>query len=159
MSQIVVTKDDTGKLVGFGEKHAKAYAKFRRMIEALEPGEMFTLDVWFPRSGKFHRLHFGMLAAVFNAQEQFSDFEQFRAWTQVGAGHVEFVPGPKGRMVALPKSISWAKLDDAEFSDHHDRVRDFLRSEHATAFLWGHLERSRQAQMIDELLREFEVTG
>lgn len=73
MTTIVITKDDRGKLVGLGEKDKKAYARFRKKLDKLEPGEILTLDHWFPRHGKFHRLHFVMINAIYDAQEQFFD--------------------------------------------------------------------------------------
>src|SRR3546814_10317190 len=46
----------------------------------------------FPRSPKFHRLHFAMLGAIFDNQEQFPTLDDLRYWLEVGAGHCNFVP-------------------------------------------------------------------
>lgn len=156
MSVVQVTKDEQGKLVGFGEKGERAYARFLAAVRELEPGEMLGFEYRVPRSGPFHRRHFAVLKAFFDSQEQFSDSEQFRKWTEVGAGHVEFVPGPKGRMVALPKSISYESLDDEEFRDVHERVVQFLRTPHATRFLWPHLSDLQAGEMVETILAGFE---
>lgn len=156
MSDVLIYKDERGKLAGFGEKGARAYARFRKAIDELADGELLRFSFWVPRSDKFHRLHFVMLKAVFDSQEQFADEEQFRKWTEVGAGHCDFVPGPKGRMVALPKSISYESIDDEQFADVHENVKQFLRSQHARQYLWGHLSDDKSAEMIGELLVEFE---
>lgn len=155
MATIIVTRDQTGKLAGFGERDKPAWGKFIAAMRDLKPGELMTVSHWFPRSGPFHRRHFAMLAAVYEAQEQFDDIEMFRAWVQVGAGHVRFVPGPTGRMVALPESVAWHKLDEAEFEAHHAKVIAFLRSPHATSFLWPHLSPADQSQMIESVLGDF----
>lgn len=159
MTNIVVMKDDCGKLTGFSEKDKRAYHRFKKQLDELVPGELFTLEVWFPREGWRHRKHFAMLATIYDAQEQFADVDQLRMWLQVGAGHCEFVPGPTGRMVAIPKSISWSKMDDAEFTEHHRKVVDFLRSEHAQRFLWPHLTPEQTWQTIETILEEFERQG
>lgn len=156
MATVVLTKDDAGKIAGLTETDQRAYARFRRMLSELRVGATATLKFWVPRSPKFHRLHFAMLKALFDAQEQFADPDELRAWLQVGAGHCEFVPGPKGRMVALPKSISYERLDDAEFSEHHEKVKAFLRSEHALRFLYPHLDEAKASEMIETLLADFE---
>lgn len=156
MTTIHVTRDNTGKLVGLGEKDKKAYAAFVKRVHELETGEVYTLDVWFPRNPKLHGLHFAMLSAVFDAQEQFATPDQLRAWLQVGAGHCEFVPGPTGKMVAIPKSIAHHKLDDVEFSEHHEKVKEFLRSPYAKQFLWPHLPESEQDEMVESILTQFE---
>lgn len=156
MTTITVTKDNTGKLCGAGEKDRVAYSRLRKQMENLEPGEIFTISCWFPRNSRLHGLHFAMLTSLFDRQEQFADPDQMRMWVQVGAGHCEFVPGPKGRMVAIPKSISFKAVDDAEFAEHHEKVKDFLRTEHARRFLWPHLSDDETAGMVDELLAEFQ---
>jgi hypothetical protein len=156
MADIVVTKDQDGKLKGAGEKHEKAYSRFRKMLHELEPGEVFTISHWFPRNPKLHGLHFALLTAAYEAQEQFADFDQFRQWAQVGAGHCDFVPGPTGRMVALPKSINWRSMDDAAFHEHHEGVKDFLRSPYATRFLWPHLDDTEAGESMNAILEQFE---
>lgn len=156
MTEVLIYKDERGKLSGWGEKGARAYARFRKAVDELAIGELLKFSFWIPRSEKFHRLHFVMLKAVFDSQEQFADDEQFRKWTEVGAGFCEFVPGPKGRMVALPKSIAYHAIDDEEFSTVHENVKQFLRSQHARRFLWAHLSDDKSAEMIGELLMEFE---
>lgn len=156
MTTITVTRDDTGKLRGASEKDDRAYRRFRKTVDGLEPGELFSLSVWFPRNGALHRKHFAMLAAIYDAQEQFHDAEQLRMWLQVGAGHCEFVPGPTGRMVAIPKSINFRAIDDADFEDHHNKVKAFLRSDHAMRFLWPHLDPKQSAEMVESILEGFE---
>lgn len=159
MTTITVTRDDKGKLTGFGEKDRRAYARFRKMLEAIQPGEIFQLDYWFPRHGAFHRLHFAMLAAILDAQEQFDDIDKLRYWLTVGAGDVDFYPGPTGRMVAIPRSINYRKMDDEDFRDHHERVKAFLRSPHAQTFLWPHLPPDQAAEMVESVLAQFEGAG
>ena len=156
MTTIVITRDNTGKLVGFGEKDKKAYAAFQRRIKELEPGEIYRLTVWFPRNQKLHGLHFVMISAVFEQQEQFDDADKLREWLYVGAGFCDFLPGPSGRMVAIAKSVAWDKTDDQDFSEVHGKVIDFLRTPHATRFLWPHLSDPEQAEMADSILSQFQ---
>lgn len=156
MPAVQITKDDTGKLVGFGESGRKTYAKFLAAVKQLEYGELLKFVYKVPRSPKFHRLHFVMLATLFNAQDQFASEYQFRKWAEVGAGHVDWVPGPTGKMVALPRSIDYESLDDEEFHDMHEAVKAFFRSPHATRFLWPNLDELKAGDMIETLLFEFE---
>ncbi len=159
MPQIQVCKDNTGKLAGFGPKGERAYARFLSAVRNLEHGEMLAFSYKIPRAPKFHRLHFVMLAALFEAQEQFQSDYQFRKWAEVGAGHVDWVPGPTGKMVALPRSIDYESLDAVEFSEMHEAVKAFFRSQHATRFLWPHLDDLKAADMIEAILAGFEQEG
>ena len=153
---IVVVKDEQNKLRGFGEKGQRAWLRFRNAIEALEIGETLSFAWHKPRSPKFHRMYFGMLGALFDRQEQFADVDQLRAWLTVGAGFCEFVPGPTGRMVALPKSIAWHRMDDNEFKELVLATWAFIRTEHAQRFLWPHMQPLVADQMVDEFLLGFE---
>jgi hypothetical protein len=157
VSDVVIVKDDTGKLRGLGEKGERAYSRFRSHVERMEPGETIGFKWEKPRSPRFHRMFFGMLGTLFDQQEQFADLDQLRAWLTVGAGYCEFVPGPSGRMVALPKSIAWSKMEDNEFRELVNEVWAFLRSEHGQRFLWPHLSADKQAEAVESVLMGWEA--
>jgi hypothetical protein len=88
---------------------------------------------------------------VFDAQEKFSDFEQFRYWLKVGAAWVTWAGGPRGGVVPIPKSISYAKADEEEFRQYHEQVMEFLRGEHAAPYLWKHLGKEGAYEMMDAI--------
>jgi hypothetical protein len=159
VTTITVIRGEDGKLTGFGEKDRRAYVKFRKTVDELEAGEMFTVSVWFPRNPKLHRLHFALINTLFEQQEQFEEPDDLRRWLYVGAGHADFLPGPKGKMVAIPKSVAYDKIDDAAFSELHMKVIDFMRSHYCQAFLWPHLEEDKRGAMIESLVEEFEGTA
>ncbi|MBP9805667.1 MAG: DUF1367 family protein [Candidatus Accumulibacter sp.] len=155
MSDLVITKGDDGKLRGMGEAGERAYAKWRKAVEALQPGETLRFQWWMPRSPRHHGLFFAKLSALHAMQEQFEDVDRLRQWLTVGAGYCAFVPGPTGRMVALPQSIAWHRLDEAEFSELHGKVDQFLWTDHARRFLWPHLSDQQSYAMVETLMQEF----
>lgn len=157
MSTISVTKGPDGKLCGAGTKGAKAYARFIAEIAELGPGEIATFSYWIPRSPALHGYFFVILEAVLDQQEQFEDDEGFRKWVATGAGHCDYLPGPQGKMVAIPKSIAWHELDDVEFQEFFEKAVLFLRSPTCTGFLWPHLSLLDQGHMIEGILAECEV--
>ncbi len=156
MPQVHITKDNTGKLVGMDEKGARAYAKWKKRVEELEPGELIHFTYALPRSGPFHKRHMGMVRALFEAQEQFEDLDVFQDWLKTGAGYCKFVPGPTGKMCALPDSIAFERLDQAEFEPIHEKMMAFAHSLHATRFLWGHLSDAQGSEMVESILAEWE---
>ena len=155
MSDLVITKGDDGRLKGMGEAGERAYAKWRKAVDALQPGETLRFQWWMPRSRKHHGLFFAKLTALHGMQEQFEDVERLRQWLTVGAGYCEFVPGPTGRMVALPQSIAWHRLDEADFAELHGKVDQFLWTDHARRFLWPHLSDQQSYEMVETLMQEF----
>lgn len=154
-TSMLVTKNDRGKLRGWGDKGAKAYRRFKRVLEKLEPGELVEFSYWFPRHGKFHRLHFVMLGALFDSQEVFTNREAMRGWLEIGAGHAIFVKHGR-KMVAIPDSISYRSLDDEKFREHHEKVKAFVRTLRARRYLWPHMTAAMSHEMAETILAEFE---
>lgn len=155
MSAVVLMKAEDGKLHGFGEKGERAWGKFRKRIDGMEPGETLQFEWHEPRSPAHHRMFFGKLAVILDRQEQFEDVDKLRAWLAVGAGYCDFAPGPKGRMVAIPQSIAWHKLDEADFADLHAKIDAFLWTEHARRFLWPQHADEQTYAMVESILAEF----
>lgn len=156
VTTICVAKDDTGKLVGLTDQDHRAWRRFTKMTDGLGCGEFFSIDYWFPRNPALHKLHFKIVGTLFDAQETFENVDQLRAWLYVGAGYCDVVPDGKGGVVAIPKSIKWSKIDDAEFeSKVHRPMLDFIRGEHARGFLWPRLTPTETYDIVDILLSQF----
>jgi hypothetical protein len=156
VADVVLTRGPDGKLQGMGEKGARQYQRFLAAVKQLQPGDTMRFSFKLPRSPVFHRRHFAILNAVFEQQEQFASPEAFREWVQVGAGFCDLVPGPKGKPVAIARSIAWEALEEADFAEHHAAVVGFLRSTHCTRFLWPHMDDLAADTFIDNLLRSFD---
>lgn len=144
-----------GLFDGWSNDDKKGWRKIWKRLMALEPGEFAEIEFVIPRSSPYHRRHMAIEAAVFDAQERFDDFDVFRAWTKIGAGWVVWAPGAKGGIVPLPRSISYAKADQAQFEQYHGKVIAFLRGEHAAPYLWPHLGAGAN-EMIDNILASFD---
>lgn len=154
MPTVTLHLGESGKLEGLSERDRKAYAKFRRRLESI--GDRSITFTWRePRSGPYHRRFFAILNRLFESQEQFHDDEHLLTWLKVGAGFADLVPGPKGKPVAIARSISWANLDQAEFEPIAMAAWAFLRSTYATRFLWPHLSDDDGTAMVDAILAEF----
>lgn len=142
-----------GVIDGARKDDRRSWRKFWARIVGMEAGEMAVAEMVFPRSGKYHRRHMAIEAAVFDAQERFTDFDQFRTWMKVGAGWVDWCAGPKGGVVPIPRSISYSRADQAEFEQYHEKVVEFMRGQHCAPFLWKHLDNPHA--MIDQILEGF----
>lgn len=160
---IQITDDDKaaarrvifGIVDGLGERGRKQWRRLWSNILRLEPGEMVELTTLQPRLGWYHRKHFAMEQALFEAQERFEEFESFRTWLKVGSGHVDWFPGPKGGVIPVPRSVSYAKLEQAEMEQFHGAAVDFLRTEHAGKTLWKHLSPVDRITMLETVLQGF----
>jgi hypothetical protein len=154
MPECIVTKDETGKLAGLDETSRRRYEKFRRMVAELIPGQTVLFSYRLPRSPQHHRYVFARLQALFDRQESFADLEHLLVFLKVGAGFVEFLPGPNGQLVAVPKSIAWEKLDEKEFTEVRERIWNFLWTKPAQQALWPHLSAEQRYAMLEQWNRE-----
>lgn len=144
-----------GIVDGLGEVGRKKWRRFFNGLMRMQPGEMVDIKTHKERSGPFHRRHMAMESQVFEAQERFESFEQFRNWLKVGAGHCDWIAGPKGGVIPVPRSTSYAKLEDDEMREFHDNAVQFLRTEHACKALWPKLPAAQRLAAIDAVLMGF----
>lgn len=154
--QDAVRKVFTQALRGIDDQHNKRWQKVLRTWFGLEDGEITTVDTRHPRSGPFHRFHMAMEQAVFDAQERFTDFEQFRNWLKVQVGHVTWVPGPKGGIVPLPKSTSYAEMEEVEMREFHEKMLAAFHGPVIAPFFWKHLDPEEAGGMMKSILDGFE---
>lgn len=152
MPEITLVKNNENKIVGLSPADKKSFALFKRNLEKLEQGEMCVIKTNLPRIGGFHRLHMKMEQEVFQAQERIENFDMFRDWLKIGSGFVEWMAGAKGGVIPVPKSISYAECDEGVMREFHTNAVAFLRSPHATKYLWKHLSPVQGAEMMEAIL-------
>lgn len=146
------------KFGGLGEENERKWRRFWWSANnRLEVGEILEIKTRMERSSPFHRRHFKIENAVFEAQDTFADFDNgFRDWLKIGAGHVEWMPNPYGGLpIPRAKSTSYTAMEDGEFREFHDRAMRFLRTDRAVSQLWPHLNYWRGLDMLDSILMEF----
>lgn len=145
-----------GMVDGLSESDQKSWRRFWNRIVSLNVGEIFSIETWAPRHSGFHKRHMVMETSVFKCQERIRTFEQFRIWLKIGAGFVDWMAGPKGGVVPVPRSISYKKCDEEAMRKFHDDAIAFLRTQHATKYLWPHLDAAGGERMIEAIFEEFD---
>lgn len=145
-----------GMVDGMSDADKKSWRRFWNGIWRLGSGEFFSIKTLTPRFGPAHRSHMKMESVVFQSQERFQDFEQFRLWLKVGSGFVTWCTGPKGGVFPVPKSISYAKCEEGEFRQFHEDSIAFLRTEHAQKYLWPAISPAVAEQSMEAILAGFD---
>lgn len=127
-----------GAFDGFNREDRRAWRSFWKRVKSMEPGELAKVEMVIPRNGKFHRKFFALLSVgfshwqsgrkhkTFKGQPVEKNFDTFREDITVLAGFYEQHFDVRGRMVLKAKSISFAKMDDAEFERLYNAVADVL---------------------------------
>ena len=116
--ELYLTKRDDGLF-------APAYNSDYEVAKKVKPGETVKGSITRPRNMKFHKKFFALLNLGFENQEQYEDFESFRAVVTMKAGFYKYITTEKG-YIYLPKSISFSKMEDFEFAELYDKVLDVL---------------------------------
>jgi hypothetical protein len=118
--------DDTPKQV-----YAKSSAGFvpvsdpaRAFFDRVKIGGLVELEGRQPRNLNHHRLFWALMAWAAENCDGYETAEQVCHTVKVLMGHCDFVPDGKGGLVAVPKSISFAALDEIAFSDFHRKAMD-----------------------------------
>ena len=98
-------------------------------VQRLKLGEVVRGDFKRMRNGQFHRKYMALLNLAFDHFEvqpvtyrgqqvtPQKDFDEFRRWVAVMAGFYDVVGYPDGSVRVRAKSISFANMDEEEFSN------------------------------------------
>ena len=116
-------KDDfRSVLVGSREKD-------RKWIRALEAGIELWVKPWIIRSPRAHRSFFAMLSGVLhNLPEDmpYTTVDELRGALLMEAGYSERITNFDGEVIQVPRSMSWGKMDQAEFDEVFKSITKIL---------------------------------
>lgn len=155
MSKVTIIKDETGRLRGLDLAGQRAYAKWRKLVTELPVGQTLTFTYRMPRSQAHHRLFFAKLQSLLNRTEEFDNIDHLRHWVTMSAGYADFVPGLDGKPNAIPRSIDFDNMDEADFSELHRAVDQFLWTPRAQQTLWPHLNQHQRFKCVESFMEAF----
>jgi hypothetical protein len=156
MSRLVITKGQDGKLCGLDPAGQRAYGRFKAAVAALQPGETMGFTFRLPRSPKHHAFFFLKLQRLLERTEAFTELDKLRAWLTMGAGYADFVPGSDGKPNAIPRSLEFDSMDEADFAELHQAVDAFLWTLHAQAVLWPAIDADQRWACMESFMGSFE---
>lgn len=158
MTKVVLWKNSNGQLEGVTEADKRKFNHWRRKVRGLEPGEGETVVFQFedPRSPKHHRLFFLKITELFRRTEAFGSEEDLRKWLIQAAGFVEWEPGPDSTPNAMPISLKFEDLEEAEFAEVHRAIDFVLWSSEGQAKLWPALDEEGRYRAMQQFMEAFE---
>lgn len=101
-------------------------AAAEEIIRSIPNGEVLKVKISRSRNPQHHRLFFALLQTVFENQSRYKTLEHLLAAVKVATGHADLMVMKDGREVYVPRSISFAKMDQIAFAKFFDRVCDWL---------------------------------
>jgi hypothetical protein len=87
-------------------------------------GDILTCEVKKKRNGKFHRKFFALMNFVYDNQERYNDFDDFMFEIKLKCGLFSKHITTKGKMIYIPKSISFKNMDEMEFEAFYSKAID-----------------------------------
>lgn len=99
----------------------------------LKIGEVYEATIKRPRNLSFHKKYFALINLAWKYQNEISvehfthNIELFRKTVEVAAGWCDPIYSTdRKEWVEVPKSISFDKMDEDEFQNLYERVKDVL---------------------------------
>ena len=118
----------------------------RLFVGRLKRGELVAVNVTRPRNLAHHRKFWKLIQIVTDNQTHYKSAEETCAAFKVAIGHADFVQTKRG-LVGIPRSISFAKMDQSAFEAFYDKAVEYLTTEVVPG-----LDRDALRMEVEELL-------
>lgn len=89
-------------------------------------GEILRVEYRRPRNIRFHRKYFALLRVAFQNQDYYATEQQFRTALLIGLGWCDTFIRQNGEVLYIPKSLSFAGMDEDEFEKVYNDTLDYL---------------------------------
>lgn len=90
-------------------------------VEKIANGATVKVSISQPRNMKHHRLFWALMRLVWENQEHYENVDHMVVALKVALGHCDTVITKDGGTAYIPKSISFAKMDQTAFNEFWDR--------------------------------------
>lgn len=112
------------------------------------PDESLVRVSWTrPRNIKFHCKFFAMLKIILDNQTHYQSMDELLNVCKLRIGHITIIQTPQGEE-RWPASISFANMDEMEFSEFYDRAVDWTLREVIPGLQRQYLDAEVEAELI-----------
>lgn len=95
------------------------------VVAGIKDGEVVSCNIKRPRNINHHRLFFALMNEVYLNQSRYATMDHMLIAIKVAIGHYD-EQNVNGRAVVIPRSISFAKMDQNEFRNFYDKVVEMV---------------------------------
>jgi|TARA_Y100000310_G_scaffold324032_1_gene385354 hypothetical protein len=99
------------------------------MLQCWSINDILKVKVTKPRNLAHHRKFFGLLGVIVHNQEFYKSTDHLLLWLKHRLGLVDMVPTHDGTSRIREQSISFAVMDDTQFTAFYDQAVDVLCTE------------------------------
>ncbi len=109
--------------------------------------EVIKVQISRSRNYRFHCKFFAMLGIILTNQEYYQTTDELLNVCKLRIGHVDIVQTPQGEE-RWPKSISFASMNETEFSTFYDRAVDWVLQDVIPGLQRQHLDAEVEAELV-----------
>ena len=100
-------------------------------LESIPQGCIVEVELKRPRNAKFHKKFFALIGIVVDNHDNYSTTEQVLHIIKLKLGHYQTIINTNGKLIYIPKSISFSSMDQDTFNKFYNNtvdivLRDFL---------------------------------
>jgi hypothetical protein len=104
-----------------------AYDSDYEVYSKIPLNEVFEIEYKKPRNIGFHRKYFALIKLAFENQTDYRNLNDLRRDISIVAGYYDEVANKvTGEVYKMPKSISFAQMDEIEFSELYEKTKDVI---------------------------------
>lgn len=96
------------------------------LLSGIPQGETLKVTFTRPRNVQFHKLFFALMNLALENQDRYENMDHLLTAVKVAVGYADTVILRTGETAFIPKSISFAKMDEDEFRVFFNRVVDVV---------------------------------
>lgn len=122
-------------------------------LSMLHSGREYMVSISVPRNVKFHRKFFALLGICYDnmpdyirKRDHIHSIDTLLYAIKIAAGHFDNI-SVNGREIPVPRSISFAKMDNAQFERFYNRALDII--------LETYLVGTSRSDIIEEIESQF----
>mgnify|MGYP001616039350 FL=1 len=115
----IICRKDLGSLIPVDEAGEEA-------LRQIKNGDLIHIEVKRTRNINHHRKYWAMVHLVFANQSRYETPQLLHSALKISSGHYDMLTMPNGHVYKIPKSTSFEKMDQIEFSQYYDRVCDLV---------------------------------
>ena len=93
-------------------------------LQRIAQGKEIMCEIKQARNPRFHRFAFALFNAIAEGTGDFTSLEALRTWFKIRLGYADPIIGPDGKTHWVVRSLSFEKMDEADFREFFERAID-----------------------------------
>lgn len=117
------------------------------VLGKVKMGESVTVEIKRARNPRQHRLYWALIGKLFEHQDTYTTQKQYSNAIKCAVGWCDTTELTNGKLMMVPKSISFANMPQSDFEPFFEKVLDLV-----TTKIWPNLAKEELRQEIEQMI-------